>query len=47
MLQRAIRVAGGSAADARAAAVARMPTLAWLMVGIATVIVFLMASKPF
>lgn len=47
MLQRAIRVAGGSAADARTAAVARLPTLTWLMVGIATVIVFLMASKPF
>jgi len=47
MLQKAVRVAGGSAADARAAAVARLPTLAWVMVGIATVIVFLMASKPF
>jgi hypothetical protein len=46
-LQRALRVASGPASDASARAVARLSTLTWTMCGIVTVIVILMASKPF
>jgi hypothetical protein len=47
MLQRALRVASGPASPGSAAAVARLSTLAWSMVGIVAVIVILMAAKPF
>jgi hypothetical protein len=47
MLQRALRVASGPASSGSAAAVARISTLAWSMVGIVAVIVTLMAAKPF
>jgi hypothetical protein len=46
-LQRTVRVAGGPASAASTAAVARLSTLAWSMVGIVAVIVSLMAAKPF
>ncbi len=49
VLQRSLRVAGAPASNvnARGAAVARLQTLAWTMCGIVTVIVILMAAKPF
>lgn len=47
VLQRTVRGAGGPPSAASAAAVARLSTLAWSMVGVASVIVILMAAKPF
>jgi len=47
MLQGALRKASGPASDAKTAAVARLPMLTRVMVGIAAIIVILMASKPF
>lgn len=46
-LQRTLRAASKPASDASRAAVARLSTLAWTMVLIASVIVILMAAKPF
>ncbi len=47
MLQRALRIANGPASTAKTAAVARLPMITRVMVGIAAIIVILMASKPF
>ncbi len=49
ILQRSLRVASAPASDAnaRGAAVARLRPLAWTMCGLVTVIVTLMAAKPF
>jgi uncharacterized membrane protein len=46
-LQRALRVARGPASDASARALTRLSSLGWIMCGLVTLIVILMAAKPF